>query len=558
MKTFITLFKTALNIHFGISALKYRITKEKKRLWEPILIGISALFGIGTLMVMISLFMYGLFTAGKLLNKPELVLTLSLVGGQLVILIFGIFLIIGSFYFAKDLNILIPLPLKPSQVLGSKFAVIMFSEYLILFLFMVPSFIIYGTGTDQSFIYWVKSMVVFLTMPAIPLLIGAFFVLLLMRFVNVRKSKDLLTIVGGFFGLLAAVGFNFFFQRMPKGNEQEFIDNLMATQSKIIESIGQKFPPSLWATYGITKSGTEGLAYLFLFIAVSVLLYIALMWLGNRVFYRSFVSGQETVRKRRILTEKQGARQKSAEASPVMALFRKEWKLFIRTPIYVMNGIFGMVLAPFLVIMPFIADKEVGKKMLMIMENPGYSMYISLGALGIMLFGANLNIIANTSISREGQMFWISKMIPVSPKYQVLAKIFHCVAVEAIGIAIAGIVLIAFLNVAITKVLILFVIAVLASVLLIVLNLMIDVIRPKLEWTNPQEAVKRNINGLIGILLTMFMMGILFGISMLLIFLGLSEGTVYLSLIVITVLLTIPSAIGLFALAEHRYSKLET
>ena len=52
MKIFLTLLKTNLNVFFGISALKYRFTKSKKRLWEPILVAFSILVGGGSILTM--------------------------------------------------------------------------------------------------------------------------------------------------------------------------------------------------------------------------------------------------------------------------------------------------------------------------------------------------------------------------------------------------------------------------------------------------------------------------------------------------------------------------
>ena len=49
MRTFISLLKANLNVHFGISSLKYRFTKEKNRLWEPIAIIIAILVGGGSI-----------------------------------------------------------------------------------------------------------------------------------------------------------------------------------------------------------------------------------------------------------------------------------------------------------------------------------------------------------------------------------------------------------------------------------------------------------------------------------------------------------------------------
>ena len=59
MKSFMSLLKTNLNVHFGISALKYRYFKEKKRLWEPVLIAFAVIVGGGSLVLLYSLLLLG-------------------------------------------------------------------------------------------------------------------------------------------------------------------------------------------------------------------------------------------------------------------------------------------------------------------------------------------------------------------------------------------------------------------------------------------------------------------------------------------------------------------
>jgi len=55
MKTFWTLVKTNLNVNFGISALKYRFTREKKKRWEPVLIAVGLIVGLVPLLVLYTL-----------------------------------------------------------------------------------------------------------------------------------------------------------------------------------------------------------------------------------------------------------------------------------------------------------------------------------------------------------------------------------------------------------------------------------------------------------------------------------------------------------------------
>jgi ABC-2 type transport system permease protein len=200
MKTFLTLVKTGLNVNFGISALKYQFTVEKRKRWEPILVGISILIGLGTLLSLYILLLNSIYAVGVQINQPEIVLTISIIFAQFIVMFFGIFYIMSTFYFSKDINILVPLPLKPYEVLGSKFIVVIVNEYLTILPMLLPAVIIYGTGTGQGLFYWLKSLIVILISPIIPLNISAIFIIILMRFINFRKSRDVLAVIGGLLG----------------------------------------------------------------------------------------------------------------------------------------------------------------------------------------------------------------------------------------------------------------------------------------------------------------------------------------------------------------------
>ncbi|MCX7922160.1 MAG: hypothetical protein N3B21_09140 [Clostridia bacterium] len=557
MNTFLTLLKTSLNVNFGISALRHRFIKQKRRLWEPVLIGVSFAFGIGTLMALTSAFFIALLIAGKSMGQPEIVLAMGFVSAQLIILMFGIFYIMGAFYFSKDIDILVPLPLKPSHIIASKFVIVMINEYLTLVPILLPAVIIYGAGTGQGILYWIKALILWLATPVIPLAMAGLFVVILMRFVNIRKSKDLLAFVGGFLGVIVAVGTNFFFQRMPKGKEEEFIQNFLNTQSGLVKTVGQKFPPALWATKGLAENSPEAIGYFLLFIGTCLVLLAALLWLANRIFFKSLLSGQEVNRRRRSVSQREMDGKYGKRQSPVLALFWKEWKLFFRTPIYVMNGLVGMVMAPFLIIMPYIANKEAGAYMFDIISNPQYTVPVTLAGVGVLLLVTNMNIVANTSVSREGNMFWVSKLIPVPAKQQILAKVLHSIAIVLIGIVVTAIVLAVILKYTPIRIIIIVFLAIIGSFSTVALNLMVDVLRPKLEWTNPQEAVKRNINAILGMLASFVALGIFAGVAAMMVFMGAPEWLVYTGLAVIMGAVAAAALFGLLKLSEWKYKKIE-
>lgn len=556
MRIFIDLLKLQLNVNFGLSALKYRFTKEKKRLWEPVLIGLSAFVGIGSIAFLFTMFMIGTFIAGKSIGYPEMVLTIAFMGGPLVVLFFGIFYIMSAFYFSKDMDILIPLPIKPYHILGSKFAVVMINEYLTLIPVILPAILVYGIGTSQGFVYWIKAVALFALSPVLPLTAGALFVVFIMRFINIRKSKDLLAIIGGVAGMAFGLGVNFFVQRIPHGQEGEYFRNFLAS-SDFINIVGSKFPPSVWATYSLSKQGLQGVMYFALYAAVSLGLLLALLWVGNKLFYKSILSGQEVARKRKVFSSSEIDKKHIRETGTIAALFIKEWKLLLRTPVFALNGLAGVLVGPIMLVMMFSAQDNEARELLAIINSPEHVVYASLGGLALMLFTSGINIVASTSVSREGNSFWISKMIPVSPGHQVLSKLLHSSSVSLIGLVVTAILLVSFAGFAILRTLVLMCIGMLGATLIAALSLIIDVLRPKLEWTNPQEAVKQNFNCFLGILIAFLVLGILAVVAGVLLMLELPEVMVYLLMSLTIILLLIPSVFGLLKLAVWKYNNIE-
>jgi ABC-2 type transport system permease protein len=113
----------------------------------------------------------------------------------------------------------------------------------------------------------------------------------------------------------------------------------------------------------------------------------------------------------------------------------------------------------------------------------------------------SLNTLASTSVSREGKHLWLSRSLPVSPSQQVMAKLAHA----ALGSLISAV------PVSVTFALVIAPGAeyVLGAVLLgivfgatpQILGLLFDLWRPFLTWTNPQHAVKNNLNAIFPMLI---------------------------------------------------------
>lgn len=557
MKPFAAFVKMQLNVNYGISALKYRFTREKKKRWEPVLVGVAIIVSLIPLITFYTAMMTGIFAAGMMINQPEMVLTISFIFTQLMILIFGIFYILGTFYFSKDIESFVPLPLKPYEVVGGKFAVVMVNEYLTSVPLLLPPIIIYGAGTSQGLLYWLKSVALILASPVIPLAVAAVVIVVLMRVTNLRKHKDLFVVIGGLAAILLGIGISVLMQNVPENPAE--IQKYISGQAGIVNLIGSRFPPAVWATKSLSESGLAGMGHMLLFIAVSLLLFILLLWLSNLMFYKALLAGQEVSRRRKNLSGAQLKKQYGNISDPVIALAKREWRSLVRTPVYLLNGLSGSIIGPIIVALMYLVRKsEPGMQEFFNMSgNPDVAPYFLLGGLGLMLFTAGMNIVASTSLSREGRTIWITKMIPVSARQQVNAKLLVSFLVSAIGVVVTGIIMCLLFKLPVLWVIGTVITGFVGSVPMVALGLLLDVFHPKLVWNSEQEAMKQNMNGVLGMLVSILVLIVLGAVAALLLVLEIKMLVVFIAINIASVILGILSILALYAVAKRRYRELE-
>jgi ABC-2 type transport system permease protein len=189
-----------------------------------------------------------------------------------------------------------------------------------------------------------------------------------------------------------------------------------------------------------------------------------------------------------------------------------------RTPIFLLNGVLSVVLIPIVFLLMWTtgtgaADSSWLRIMLSSLEPTA----MALGMALFMTICGTINGTASSAFSREGAQFWMSKVIPVSPDDQVRGKLLHSLAVAMLGVVAAGFIILFKFRIGPATLLAAFLLAFLASITLTAIGMMIDLARPLLNWTNPQKAIKQNLNVLFGLFAEL---GALFGMYLLVRLLG--------------------------------------
>ena len=203
-----TLVRAGLKSNFGLSLFRYRVVKQKRDLWLIPVFGLAGL-ALAPMFYGLVLLLRNLYIALHTIGQESLMPALGVLAGQLFVLLFGLYYVISAFYFSRDLEMLIPLPLKPFEVMFSKFAVILVNEYLTVMAVVVPVLAVFGASSAAGPAYWINAVLIYLFLPVIPLAVVSAFVVAMMRLVNLSRKKDILIIVGSIILITAALSVQF-------------------------------------------------------------------------------------------------------------------------------------------------------------------------------------------------------------------------------------------------------------------------------------------------------------------------------------------------------------
>lgn len=478
----------------------------------------AALIGIGALLIMVAVpitaFVALLYGVLSQFDQKELILGTLFNGASTVVFIFGITGVISVFYFNNDVEWLLPLPIKPSHIVIGKFLTLLAYEYIIL-LVVVPGVITYGVLDGAGIIYYLTALIVFISIPVVPIAYGTILSFLLMRFTNLSKHKDAFKVVTGLFGLFLGLGINFFAQRMGRNNfivnDPQDIQQIFG-QGSLLDKTSTIFFNSKLSAYALSESGTtKGFINLALLILIILLIMVVIYVLADKVYIKGVVGLSESSSTKKNLTieERKSLLKQSSELKTWMI---REVKILFRTPAYVINCISTLILPIVVFIIAFMGQGQAGVSEIRTFIGNVNNKFIIVGIyMAFMAFSVSTNSIAATAISREGRELFVIKYLPTNKKIQLLAKVNVSILLSTITNLICVIAL-SFFYVDLLTLIAGFLMGEAMIILISLLGVIVDSYAPKLYWESEQQAVKNNLNSLkvmgISILITIIGIGI--------------------------------------------------
>ncbi len=465
----------------------------------------------------IGIFVGVLYDALASVNQSGIILGISFNLVSLFIFLFGIFFVINVFYFSKDIDILLPMPVKPWEILGAKFTIALFYEYLTEIILLIPVLIAFGLRNNGGILYWIFSLILFFTLPIIPLIYASILNIIVMRFTSFAKNKDRARIIGGVVGMCMALGINIVTQRFTGSlNTPEGLQSMILQgNNSLLLTMTGIFPANKFAALAvINSSNIHGITNLLIYIGILIVFLILFMLLGEKLYFKGVIGISETTAKRKKVRGKEF--EKTINSKPIILSYAmKELKILFRTPVYFLNCILMNFLWPAFIVVPIFADKEVMKQIqginqLLLNENTA-GIVLSV-AFASILFVSTTNSISATSISREGENAYFMKYIPMPYEKQIISKVLAGVMMGIVGMVLFLITAMILVDVPIYLLIYILISGLLGIVFINLVGIIIDLNYPKLIWDNEQKAVKQNLNVIVSLIFTIAIsIGLIYG-----------------------------------------------
>lgn len=425
----------------------------------------------------------------KAVNMQEYILLIGLIFANLMLFLIVTYEIQGNFFKHKDFELVTSLPLKPLEIVVSKFLSILFFAYIYQAVVLLPAIVIwfiFGFVTIPSVIFLILG---FLFVPFFTLLFCSTIAFLINYLTSRLRSSNTINLVMLFIFFLGLMVVMFLVQME--------LANIFISQGSIPLSLYFFIPTSILFFNAIAYGS---IIWFLLFVFASILCLVLIMWLlasfHSRINKR--LNNSKVVYKK----SKLGFKQRSI----MRTLLHIEIKNYFNNNIYVFNTLFGMIM----LVIASVAGT------IIYFSNPALvSFATSEDIFKIILvaysFMCGLSITSNSSISLEGKSLYVKKTLPLATSQIFISKILLNVVVMLPFLIIGFLCILPVLITVKFPILAIISILLFPLILLVslsIVSLMINLWFPKLNYVTETEVVKQSISVLITTFLGMVLIGI--------------------------------------------------
>ena len=443
---------------------------------------VIASFGIITLAIFFCV--YNIMTAKTLVQvgQQELIPAYMVAVSSFSILFLTIVYSNGILFGSRDMETLLSLPLKSSDIISSKFMFMYLLNFLIGLIFMLPGGIVWGLNGGLNALQIILFFASIIFVPLMPMCIAACMGIIIVVVSSFFKRRNVIALIVSF-AMIGIIGY-IAVSAMKSGNENS-IGIMLAKQITGLYPISglfmqhQNFPMYIGVGIFIVLS----VVTFYIFVKIVSLKYGLLNYLS-------------ITRSRYYDTKNSNIRK-----SIFLALYKKEMGRFLSSYMAVLNAGLGVILlCVFSIFLFFNSVEQIGESSGIENINEYLSNFAPLFIASML----SLSCPAASAISLEGKSIWILQSSPIKVKTILNSKIAVNLTLHLIGYIISIFVFTLKLDMDLIQIINLIIVPICYSIFITVIGISLNKKYPNYEWKIEMMVVKQSmpviVSGLVGII----------------------------------------------------------
>lgn len=390
----------------------------------------------------------------------------------------GVFMAKSQLYEARDNDLLLSMPIPPRLILASRMSMLMFMNFFFELLVAIPAAIMWFRATQVTVGAFISFLLIVLALPFFAMAVSGLFGWLIAVTTSRLRKKSLMTVLFSviFLGLYI-VGFS---------RVNVYIQQLIINGKAIAGSLGS-ISPLFWIGNAVSQPDVLHLVYSLLIMLVP---FVAMYYVLSATLIK-------------VITSKRGVAKVKYEeramktASPESALFRRELKRLLSSPVYILNAGLGVIFIAIAAVALVIKKTDVLK----LVAQAGFDSGTVAAAIvfGLCLM-SSVVLFTAPSVSLEGKTLWIIKSLPLSEKDILSAKLKLHIYLSVPSMLLACAAAVYVFTPSATNALIMLLAPVFYLMLSANIGLICNLKAPNLDWVNETQVVKQSISVLLAML----------------------------------------------------------
>ncbi|MDL2301623.1 hypothetical protein LJC58_04620 [Lachnospiraceae bacterium OttesenSCG-928-D06] len=411
----------------------------------------------------------------NILGLSDVMPAIAVLVVSIVILFFSMIKAGNVIFEMKTYDMLISLPVSKTAIIVSRFLDMYIKDFFLGLGVLLPITIVTGIMTQRGISYYLLMIPGALLLPLLPLTIATAIGALITAVASRMKHKNLITIVltlGITLGIVVASVSLPSLEGEITITEEAFQTILEAIKIQLLGI----YPPAKFymemVSYGNLLSGI-------CFFLISVCPFVLLMAVIQHNFQRiSSALYANRASKKYVMKELQ-------QTSPLMALFKKEIRNYFSISMYVLNTLMGYLLMVVLGVAVFVVGEQ---EMDQMMQIPGLITKTMPLLLACM---CGISSTTNSTISIEGNKWWLALSLPISAKQLFDGKILVNLAVALPCYVVTEILLLISLSGSFLDKIWLIIIPLCYILLFSVVGITLNSVMPQFQWEKVETVIKQ-------------------------------------------------------------------